>query len=139
MLMIISGYEDEAPSPEENYYAQGYDDRYTPSPPHASGGVHYNEPPPHGPPTGYTQQTTTQTTHADGYPPHPPYDPAHQPPYDPAAFSAGPPPPVDPYGYPPREAAREGGNVSSITPFAPQAKPPPPRALYNMSDEEGAS
>lgn len=142
MLIDIPGFEEESPS-EDNYYAQGYDDRYTPSPPHASGGVYYNDQPPQGPQAGYPHGT--QPTHTDGYPPHPPYDPAnpydpaHQPPYDPTAFPAGPPPPAEPYGYPPREAAREGGNVSSKTPFAPQAQPPPPRALYNMSDEEGAS
>jgi hypothetical protein len=144
MLIVIPGYEEEASPIEDNYYEQGYDDR-SPSPPHASGGVYYNDQPPQGPPAGYAQ--TTQTTHVEGYPPHPafdpahpnPYDSAHQPPYDPAAHPAGPPPPIDPYGYPAREAAREGGNVSPITPFAPQAQPPPPKALYNMSDEEGAS
>jgi hypothetical protein len=142
VLMLVPGYEDEAPPPEENYYAQGYDDGYSPSPPRASGGAYWPEgaqyPPAPGPPAGYTQQTTTTTTHAEAYPPHPGFDPAHHP-YDPAAFPGVAPPPVDAYGYPAPREAREGGNVSSITPLAPQAQPPPPRAMYNMTDEEGAS
>ena len=115
MLILMSDSEEEALPPEDNYDAQNHFDRYnpSPSPPHASGGVYYNEPLPQG----------------EEYSPQPPHDPAH-------TFPAGPAPLVDPYSYPPREAPREGGNVSSITPFAPQAQPPPPRALYNMSDEE---
>lgn len=144
MLMLVPGYEDEAPPPEENYYAQGsYDEDYSPSPPRASGGAYFperaNYPPAPVPPAEYTQQTTTEPTHANEYPPHPAYDPTHQAAYDPATYPGVAPPPVGPYGYPAPRDAREGGNVSSKTPFAPQAQPPPPRAMYNMTDEEGAS
>ncbi len=140
MLIHVPGYEEEGPA--ENYYAnEYYDDGYSPSPPRPTGGAYYPEstnfpPPPVPPAGGYTQQTTTTTTQAP-YPPHPPYDPAHHPPYNPAEYP--PQPPVDPYGYPAPRDVREGGNVSSTTPFVSLAPTPQPRNMYNIADEEGAS
>jgi hypothetical protein len=163
MLIVVLGFEEEAPP--DNYYADSYDDGYSPSPPHTSGGAYYPEsnafpPPPVPQAAGYAQHPNVSVPNVNDYPvappfdaAHPPYDPAHPPydaahqPYDQAQFPghqpfpAHAPPPADPYGYPaqPREA-RDGGNVSSPTLFAPIAQAPQvSRNMYNVADEEGAS
>jgi len=136
------GYEEEAP--RDNYFArESFDDGYSPSspsPPHASGGSYRSEntgvPPPPLPPAGYTQPyagtvpvpNPYEAAHPPYDPVYPPYDPAH-PPYDPAQ---------PPHSFNPAES-HNTGNVSSTTPFAPLAKTPVPRSMYNIADEEGAS
>ncbi|PBP19994.1 hypothetical protein BUE80_DR009189 [Diplocarpon rosae] len=77
-------YEEEAPP--GNYYARDYQDDYSPSPPHASGGSYYpqsNAFPPPPPQPGFTQYTTTSTTHVnhDGIPPYNPANYDHDAPY----------------------------------------------------------
>jgi hypothetical protein len=78
------------------------------------------------------------------YPANPPYDPRSQGAYNPSV----PPPPqqapppaanANPYYQPPAQReAGNGGHVSSPALFAPQAKAPPSRHMYNFTDEEGA-
>ena len=108
-----TGYEEE-PAPEENYYARDYQDDYSPSPPHASGGSYYPQnndfPPPPQPQPGFTQHTTTSTTqvHQTGIPP-----------YNPADYANQPPPHPDPYGYPPQTGhnVSENNHTSHQAPF----------------------
>ncbi|CZS92093.1 uncharacterized protein RCO7_00703 [Rhynchosporium graminicola] len=100
---------EEGPVPEENYYARDYQDDYSPSPPHASGGSYYPQnnafPPPPQPQPGFTLHTTTSTTqvHQEGIPAY------NIPAYNPAEHVNQPQiPHPDPYGYPPNI----GHNVS---------------------------
>lgn len=115
-----AGYEEE-PAPE-NYYARDYQDDYSPSPPHASGGSYYPDnnafPPPPQPQPGFTTHTTTSTTHVnhEGIPPYNPADYANQPPHP------------DPYGYPPQTGhnVSANDNTSHQAPFvAPVPMPMP--------------
>ncbi len=130
---LSPGYEE---PPAENYYARDYQDDYSPSPPHASGGSYYPQnnafPPPPQPQPGFTQHTTTSTTHVnhDGIPP-----------YNPADY-ANPPPHPDPYGYPPQPRAADNVSANDHTSHrafvpspvptgvsgAPPYFPPPPVA-----------
>lgn len=99
------GYEDEAP---EQYYDRSYDEDYSPSPPHASGGSRFYPGEPSFPPTpqagptpGISQHDYPSTPHVE-MPPIPPYNPQDYPP---------PPPQVNSYGYPP--GPTRGNNVST--------------------------
>jgi hypothetical protein len=135
-VLIISGYEEDAAA--DHYYAnESYDDGYSPSPPRASGGAYYPEtnqfpPPPVAPQAAFPQQPVMN--------PIPPIDPNPQyPPYNPAAY-VGPDHPMDPYGNPAPRDVRDGGHVSSPTPYVPLTPQPLPTQLRNLhTNEEGAS
>lgn len=154
-LTNAPGYEEEAPPPE-NFYERDYQDDYSPSPPHASGGSYYPQnnafPPPPQPQPGFTAHNNASTMHVnqEGIPP-----------YNPADWANQQPPHADPYGYPPHagDHVSDNNTTSHQVPVNPAPMmsgaapyfPPPPTAPvvegqpphYNRDPfertEEGAS